>query len=94
MFFLSSRAFPPLRAVGHRRKVIAMAHSSITLQRREAQCVSGLRQFSLDETAVTAIEYGLLAALIAVGILGALTATGGAITNVFTYWSSAVLAAL
>lgn len=36
-----------------------------------------------DQRGVTAIEYGLIAALIAVAIIGILTAVGGSLTNVF-----------
>lgn len=39
--------------------------------------------FSKEE-GVTAIEYGLLAALIAVAIIGAVTVVGTSLTNVFT----------
>jgi Flp pilus assembly protein, pilin Flp len=47
-----------------------------------------------DESAVTAIEYGLLAALIVIAIIGALTATNVSLTDLYTRWSTAVLAAL
>lgn len=47
-----------------------------------------------DESGVTAIEYGLLAALIAVTIIGAVSATGTSLTAVYKYWSDAVIAAL
>jgi pilus assembly protein Flp/PilA len=47
-----------------------------------------------DESGVTAIEYGLLAALIAVTIVGALTATGTSLTDLYAAWSAAVLAAI
>jgi pilus assembly protein Flp/PilA len=43
-----------------------------------------------EEEAVTAIEYGLLAALIAVAIIGALSATGTSLSQIYSYWSSAV----
>ncbi len=41
-------------------------------------------RFIKDETGVTAIEYGLIAALIAVVIIGAVTTVGGNLTNTFT----------
>ena len=47
-----------------------------------------------DERGVTAIEYGLLAALIVVAIIGAVSATGTSLIAVYTFWSAAVLAAL
>jgi len=46
------------------------------------------------DSGVTAIEYGLLAALIAVAIIGAVSATGTSLTALYDYWSAAVIAAL
>jgi len=46
------------------------------------------------EDGVTAIEYGLLASLIAVAILVGLTATGDGIVAMYNRWSAAVIAAL
>ena len=43
-----------------------------------------------DDSGVTAIEYGLLGALIAVAIIGAVAATGTALIAMYTTWSSAV----
>ncbi len=60
--------------------------------------MQGFRRFLLeawrDESAATAIEYGLLAALIVVAIIGALSATSASVIALFTAWSSAVIAAL
>lgn len=53
-----------------------------------------MRSFVLDEAGVTAIEYGLLAALIAVTIIGSLTLTGNSLSVLFNAWSAAVVAAL
>ena len=50
---------------------------------RIVHCVS-------DDSGVTAIEYGLLGALIAVAIIGAVAATGTALTAMYTTWSTAV----
>lgn len=47
-----------------------------------------------DESGVTAIEYALMAGLIAVAIIGALSATSTSVIAMFTFWSSAVVAAL
>jgi pilus assembly protein Flp/PilA len=47
-----------------------------------------------DESGVTAIEYGLLAALIAVACIGAFQATGTSLRDIYVAWSAAVLAAL
>ena len=50
--------------------------------------------FITDEQAVTAIEYGLMAALIAVAIIGGLNATGTSVIAIYNFWSDAVVAAL
>jgi pilus assembly protein Flp/PilA len=47
-----------------------------------------LSLFSLDRRAVTAIEYALIAALIAVVIVGASTQLGGAVSTTFNNVSS------
>jgi len=41
-------------------------------------------EFLKDESGASAIEYGLIAALIAVAIIGGLGALSGSITNLFT----------
>lgn len=43
-----------------------------------------LNRFAKDESGATAIEYGLIAALIAVVIIGALTLIGGKLNDKFT----------
>ncbi len=40
-------------------------------------------RFLNDESGATAIEYGLIAALIAVGIIAAATALGGSLSSLF-----------
>ena len=47
-----------------------------------------LRDFAYDEAGATAIEYGLIGALIAIGILIALTAMGGSVTDLYGYVNS------
>ncbi len=42
-------------------------------------------RFVQEESGVTAIEYGLIAALIAVVIITAVTAVGNQLTNVFNF---------
>lgn len=44
--------------------------------------------FAKDESGATAIEYGLIAALIAVGIIVAATALGGSLSNIFSQIST------
>ena len=47
-----------------------------------------LKKFFKEEDGVTAIEYGLIAALIAVAIIVAVTAVGTGLNNTFTTVSS------
>ncbi len=42
-----------------------------------------VKRFVKDESGATAIEYGLIAALIAVGIIAAATALGGSLSGLF-----------
>lgn len=49
-----------------------------------------INQFWKDESGATAIEYGLIAGLIAVVIIGALTALGTSIQNKFETIASAL----
>ena len=44
-----------------------------------------LNRFAADESGATAIEYGLIAALIAVAIIAALNSLSGNIKNTFNY---------
>lgn len=44
-----------------------------------------LSRFMRDESGATAIEYGLIAALIAVGIIAAATTVGTGLGNIFNY---------
>ncbi|HUC63663.1 MAG TPA: Flp family type IVb pilin [Alphaproteobacteria bacterium] len=43
-----------------------------------------LRRLRTDESGVTAIEYGLIAALVAVVIIGAVTTLGTSLSGIFT----------
>jgi pilus assembly protein Flp/PilA len=47
-------------------------------------------RFMNDESGATAIEYGLIAALISVAIIGAVTSVGGKLTSTFTSVSSSL----
>lgn len=53
-----------------------------------------LSRFVRDESGVTAIEYGLIAALIAVVIIAAVTIVGTQLALVFTAVSTALTGAL
>jgi pilus assembly protein Flp/PilA len=46
---------------------------------------SAVKAFVADENGVTAIEYGLIAALIGVAMVAAATTLGGKISSAFTY---------
>jgi pilus assembly protein Flp/PilA len=48
------------------------------------------RRMLRDENGATAIEYGLIAALIAVVIIGAVTVVGTSLTSTFTSVSNAL----
>lgn len=47
--------------------------------------VLATRRFMRDEEGVTAIEYGLIASLVAVAIITGATALGGALDGMFSY---------
>ena len=51
------------------------------------------KNFWADEEGATAIEYGLLAALIAVAIVGTVTTLGGSLNALFTRVSTALTTA-
>ena len=49
-----------------------------------------LRAFAKDESGATAIEYGLIAALISVAAITALTSVGSSLTGMFNTVASAL----
>ncbi len=55
--------------------------------------IKKLMRFLKDEDGVTAIEYGLIAALIAVVIIGAVTLVGGELKKTFNTVESALIGA-
>ena len=55
--------------------------------------MNNIKTFINDETGATALEYGLLAALIGAVILGAVQAAGNAIATSFNTVSTAITAA-
>lgn len=52
--------------------------------------MSLMKKFIQDESGATAVEYGLIAGLIAVAIIAALTALGGDISNLFNEISAKI----
>ncbi len=53
-----------------------------------------LKTFLNDEDGATAIEYGLIAALVSVAAIGALTAMGSSLSTMFNTVSSALSGAV
>ncbi len=51
------------------------------------------KHFCGDESGATAIEYGLIAALVSVAAIGALTTLGNELNNIFTTVSSSLATA-
>ncbi len=52
------------------------------------------RTFTKDESGATAIEYGLIAALVSVAAIGALTAMGQSLSTMFSTVSTALSSAV
>jgi pilus assembly protein Flp/PilA len=50
-------------------------------------------RFAADESAATAIEYGLIAALISVAIIGTTAFMGGGVSGVFNYVATQITTA-
>ena len=50
-------------------------------------------EFFKDDSGATAIEYGLIAALVSVAAIAALTSLGGSLTNIFTVVDNALVTA-
>jgi pilus assembly protein Flp/PilA len=59
----------------------------------ERQMKNLLFRFVKDESGVTAIEYGLIAALVSVAILAILTQLGGSLVQIFTTIANALATA-
>jgi pilus assembly protein Flp/PilA len=52
-----------------------------------------IKDFVREEEGASAVEYGLLVALIAVAIIGAVTALGGSLSGLFTTVSNTISSA-
>lgn len=59
--------------------------------RKETKSMKRFLEFLRDERGASAVEYGLLVALIAAVIVGAVTLLGGNLQQTFTYVASVVL---
>lgn len=53
-----------------------------------------VRRFIRDEAGATAIEYGLIAGLVAVAIIASMIAVGNGVSNMFNYISNHVVPVL
>lgn len=49
-----------------------------------------LKQFAADQSGATSIEYALIAVLVAIGIIGAVTALGNSLKSIFTSVATAL----
>ncbi len=56
--------------------------------------INVIRNLITDESGATAIEYGLIAALVSVAAIGALTAMGASLNTMFTAVSNALSGAV
>lgn len=61
-----------------------MGINSEALQQGRSKTMFTFRKIQKDESGATAIEYGLIAALISVVIVAAVTAVGGGLNTAFT----------
>ena len=52
-----------------------------------------IRRFANDQSGATALEYGLIAGLISLAVVGGATAAGGAVNTIFTDIGAALTAA-
>jgi pilus assembly protein Flp/PilA len=52
--------------------------------------VMGLRQFATDESGATSIEYALIAVLVGIAIITAVTALGDSLSSIFDTVASTV----
>jgi pilus assembly protein Flp/PilA len=64
----------------------AAYHRTITsAMRRTSSMFKTIRNFLRDETGATAIEYGLIAGLVSVAAIAAMSALGTSLTTIFNY---------
>ena len=64
-------------AAPHRREVV------LIVPERRSPMMNHIMRFVREEEGATALEYGLVAALIAAAIIGAVTALGTSVSNTF-----------
>jgi pilus assembly protein Flp/PilA len=71
----------------------ALVKAAVTVLQRSNAMSKLATRFGSDESGATAIEYGLIAALIAIAIIASVGALGTAISDKFTYVQGKVAAA-
>jgi pilus assembly protein Flp/PilA len=72
------------------RKVIARGKNFKSIQKGETAMLNKIMNFVRDEEGASAVEYGLLAALIAAVIVGIVTTLGNQLNTAFTTVSNAL----
>jgi pilus assembly protein Flp/PilA len=68
----------------HMRRGGSVTRHSLHPYALEWTMTKALKRFIVDDSAATAIEYGLIASLIAVVIIGAVSAVGNNLTTTFS----------
>jgi pilus assembly protein Flp/PilA len=75
------------------RKTVDKMVLSKQVEVRSQQMKNLFARFANDESGATAIEYGLIAGLISIAIVTAVTTAGGSISSIFTTVSTKLTAA-
>jgi pilus assembly protein Flp/PilA len=75
------------------RKTVDKMVLSKQVEVRSQQMKNLFARFANDESGATAIEYGLIAGLISIAIVTAVTTAGGSISSIFTTVSTQLTAA-
>lgn len=58
------------------------------------RAAQGLKRWARDDSGVTAIEYGLIAAVLVLSLLPMFTTFGTALADLYEYWVAAAVAAI
>ncbi len=71
-------------AMPHRR------HVGLIVPERRSPMMNHIMQFVREEEGATALEYGLLAALVAAALVGTVTTLGATVSQIFADMNSAI----
>jgi pilus assembly protein Flp/PilA len=84
------------RSANGRKRPLTRRDCCLTEERslQMEMLLKGVKRFMQEEDGVTAIEYGLIAALIAVVIIASVGNVGNSLNNVFAYINTKLAAAL